>query len=80
MNQKIGFPKIDVRGEGEFKPPEPKNLNHSCEPGDFVRYKVGNESFDGVLQEWRSVALIKLMDGTERLVEIRQVPKSDSNA
>jgi hypothetical protein len=67
----VGFPKIEVQGEGTFKPPKPKVLTRECMVGDYVvSDTIGGSSYTGVLKEWDSnVAIIDLGNGSIKAVE-----------
>ena len=50
-----GFPKPEIKGTGQFKPPSSKLLDRSCVPEDIVRWStIGGDEFFGELKEWDS--------------------------
>ena len=70
-----GFPKPEIKGKGGFTPPEPKPLNVSCVPGDYVEIGLMSPLLNlhtpivGILKEWEphdsssSVAIVESNNG-----------------
>ena len=71
MLPKVGFPKPEITGKGTFTPPPAKDLDRSCQPGEYVKSgTIGGEEYRGILKEWDSnVAIIQLDSGGEKAIE-----------
>jgi hypothetical protein len=67
----VGFQKPKIHGKGSFIPPNPKSLDQSCVPGDYVKSEtIGGVLHQGILIEWDSnVAIIQLDDGGRKAIE-----------
>ena len=71
-----GLPKIKLRGTGTFTPPTPTptKLSRESKPGDYITWStirhLEASVYVGILNGWNdNIAMIKLADGTRKIVE-----------
>ena len=70
-SHEVGFPKLEIKGKGTFRPPNAKPLTRESQISDYVVSKtIGGARYAGVLKEWDSnVAIIELSDGRKKGIE-----------